>query len=103
MIASVRRNLVVAALLCSAVVAFAAPAFASGGACIVRGDANCDGQINSIDATLVLQEVAGMIGEVKGGSLADVNLDGARNAIDSALILQLDAGIIDCFGQCTYY
>ena len=103
MIASVRRNLLVAALLCSLVVAFAGPAFASGGNCIVRGDANCDGQINSVDATLVLQEVAGMIGEVKGGALADVNLDGARNSVDSALILQLDAGIIDCFGRCTYY
>ena len=103
MIASVRRNLLVAVLLCSALVAFAGPAFASGANCIVRGDANCDGQIDSIDATLVLQFEAGMIGQLKGGSLADVNLDGARNAIDSALILQLDAGIIDCFGQCTYY
>ena len=70
---------------------------------LVRGDANCDGSINSVDATLVLQEVAGMIGEVKGGALADVNLDGARNSVDSALILQLDAGLIDCFGRCTYY
>jgi len=58
------------------------------------GDANCDGSTNSIDAALVLQKVAGLIGGVECPDLADVNDDGNIDAIDAALILQIDAGLL---------
>lgn len=60
----------------------------------VIGDANCNGTTNSIDAAIVLQSIAGLIGAVGCPGLADVNGDGAINAIDAALILQIDAGLL---------
>ena len=59
------------------------------------GDVNCDGMINSIDATLVLQLSSGLIASLPCSGNADVNVSGAVNAIDAALILQLVAGLID--------
>jgi hypothetical protein len=65
----------------------------------VRGDADCDGEVNSIDAALVLQLRAGLIGDLDCYSMADVNADGQVNSVDAALILQYAAGIIDGFGD----
>ena len=58
------------------------------------GDVNCDGLVNSIDAALVLQLVAGLLDSLPCETAADVNGDGAINAIDAALILQFGAGLI---------
>jgi Tol biopolymer transport system component len=59
------------------------------------GDANHDGQVNSIDAALVLQYSAGLLPSPPGGSDSDVNRDGQTNAIDATLILQYAAGLIN--------
>ncbi len=59
------------------------------------GDVNTDGQVNAIDAALILQFSASLIGSVPNPSSADVNGDGQVNAIDAALILQFSAGLID--------
>ena len=59
------------------------------------GDANCDGGVNSIDAALVLQLDAGLLGALGCELNADVNNDGNINAIDAALILQFTAGLLD--------
>ena len=59
------------------------------------GDASCDGDVNSIDATLILQYDAGLTDALACEDAADVNNDGGVNALDAALILQFDAGLID--------
>jgi alpha-tubulin suppressor-like RCC1 family protein len=58
------------------------------------GDANCDGSVNSIDALLVLQYVAALLGALRCQGAADANHDGSVNSIDAALILQYVAGLI---------
>ena len=58
------------------------------------GDVNCSRSVNSIDAALVLQLDAGLIGSLACQGDADVNQDDLVNAIDAALILQFDAGLI---------
>ena len=58
------------------------------------GDANKDGEINNIDAALVLKYDAGIVDDVQN---ADVNNDGEINNVDAALILKYDAGIIEHF------
>ena len=58
------------------------------------GDVNCDGNVNSIDAALILQLDAGLIDSLTCQQNADANGDGNINSIDAALILQLDAGLI---------
>jgi len=58
----------------------------------LTGDANGDGSVNAIDATLVLQLVAGLLPSLP--PTADANLSGAIDAIDAALILQFVAGLI---------
>ncbi len=58
------------------------------------GDVNCDGGVNSIDAALVLQYDAAVIGSLPCQEAADASRDGVINSIDAALILQLEAGLI---------
>jgi hypothetical protein len=58
------------------------------------GDVNLSGGANSIDAALVLQLAAEIIGSVACPQAADVNGDGVTNSIDSAVILQFAAGLI---------
>jgi hypothetical protein len=58
------------------------------------GDANCDHSVNSIDAAVVLQYVAGLVGTLPCVGLADANHNGSVNSIDSAVILQFVAGLI---------
>ncbi|MCH8025709.1 MAG: dockerin type I repeat-containing protein [Chloroflexi bacterium] len=56
------------------------------------GDADCNGEVNSIDATYVLQYDALLIDLVPCPDNADMNGDGAINAVDALLILQHVAG-----------
>lgn len=58
------------------------------------GDVNCNGQVNSIDAALVLQYGAGLTSTLGCLAAADVNENGNVDAIDAAIILQYDAGFI---------
>ncbi len=58
------------------------------------GDVDCSGVIDSIDAALVLQLDAGLVGSLSCEQNADTNGDGAINSVDAALILQHTAGLL---------
>ena len=60
----------------------------------LTGDVDCSGSVDSIDAALVLQLTAGLVGSLSCQDNADANEDGTTNAIDAALILQLTAGLL---------
>ena len=80
-----------AGALAAIAVAWAVLGLASAGEHAAVGDANCDGVVNSIDATLVLQLHAGLIEEVCGD--VDVNFDDETTSLDAGIILQMDAGL----------
>jgi hypothetical protein len=61
---------------------------------IPLGDASCDETVDSIDAALVLQFTARLVGSLPCQTAAEVNGDGHVDAIDAALILQHVAGLI---------
>ena len=61
---------------------------------VLIGDVNCDGLVNSIDAALVLQFVAALLGSVSCPDAADVNGDADVTSVDAALILQFTAGLL---------
>lgn len=62
----------------------------------IRGDANGDGKVNSMDASLILQHDANLI-TLEGENLknADYNGDGKVTSLDASLVLRKDAGLID--------
>ncbi len=62
------------------------------------GDVNGDGEINFLDAIMVLRYDAEII-ELEESQLkvADVNGDGEVNFLDAIMILRYDAEIIDSF------
>ena len=57
----------------------------------IVGDANGDGEVNGMDATLLLQYAAGWDVEVNEAA-ADVNGDGSVDGMDATLLLQYAAG-----------
>ena len=59
------------------------------------GDASCDGAVNVVDAALVLQFNAGLLGSLPCPQNADENEDGSTDTIDAALILQFSAGLLN--------
>src|SRR3989344_2245154 len=61
----------------------------------ILGDVDCDGNVNAIDAALILQKTAGLIDDLTCKLAADVNGDNQSNAIDASLILQFDARLIN--------
>ena len=59
------------------------------------GDANCDGSVNAVDAMLILQVMAGLIGGLPCQQLGDANHSGGLGPLDAALILQYDSGLLE--------
>ena len=65
---------------------------------VLWGDVNHDGEVNAIDAMLILQYAIDDIGaDGLDLDVADVSDDGEYNAIDAMLILQRAIDIIDIF------
>lgn len=71
--------------------------------CVVKvfdsGDVNLDGNVDSIDAALVLKYDAGILGDeyyanTYGALAGDMNQDGRVDSIDAAQILKYDAGVL---------
>ena len=59
------------------------------------GDVNCDGDVSSIDAALILQLTAGVVASLFCGDFGDVDGDGNVTSVDAAIILQFTAGPIE--------
>jgi hypothetical protein len=58
------------------------------------GDVDCDHDVDSIDAALVLQYDAALIHSLACFANGDMNHDGRVNSIDGSIILQMAAGLI---------
>ena len=58
------------------------------------GDVGCDGTVSSLDALVLLQFSAGLVGSLPCLQNADVNGDGSINSLDAVLILQFVAGLL---------
>ncbi len=66
------------------------------GASILYGDANNDGKVNAMDATLVARSAVGTYTLSDTAKIAcDVNLDGKINALDATLIARFAVGSVD--------
>lgn len=61
----------------------------------VLGDVDCNGDVVSIDALLILQFNAALISALSCQDAADINDDGDISAVDAALVLQYVAGLIE--------
>lgn len=62
------------------------------------GDVNGDGNVDSLDAALVLKYDVKLVSfDESQKNTGDVNGDGGTNSLDAALILRYDANIIDRF------
>lgn len=59
------------------------------------GDANCNGDVNAIDAAIALQYTAGLLQSVPCSGNGDVNSDGEVTSVDASLILQFAAGLLN--------
>jgi hypothetical protein len=58
------------------------------------GDVDCNRLVTSVDATLMLQVIAGFLQNVACPQNIDVNGDGLLTSVDPSLVLQLLAGLI---------
>ncbi|MCH8007369.1 MAG: dockerin type I repeat-containing protein [Chloroflexi bacterium] len=59
------------------------------------GDADCSGELTSLDASWILQYSAELVDAVPCPELADVNQDGYVDAVDATIVLQKVAGLIE--------
>jgi hypothetical protein len=65
---------------------------------LLAGDANCNGRVDSVDALMILQRVAGLVGNLRCPSVDDVNHDSRLDARDAALVLQYIVGYVIYLG-----
>lgn len=76
------------------VLAIAGALAAYAGNALTTGDVNCDGGVDAVDATLILQFEVGVLASLPCLESADTNHDGSFDALDAVLILQVDAGLL---------
>jgi hypothetical protein len=81
-----------ALLACTAALLFAGGARAQVHAEL--GDVDCSGAVDSVDAALTLQRVAGLVATLPCDNVNDVDEDGAITSLDASFILQYTARLI---------
>lgn len=83
------------ALLAAALLFGAKAERADAGLQFLMGDADCRGQVNSVDATIILQNTAGLLETVPCGRNAHLNTDALITSVDATILLQYIAGLLD--------
>jgi hypothetical protein len=62
---------------------------------IVPGDADCDANVSAVDATLILQRIAGALDALPCPQNGDVDGNSVTNAVDALLVVQFVVGLLD--------
>ena len=60
----------------------------------VKGDANCDGVLSSVDAVIILQYHSGLLAAFPCDANADIDHDGRITSLDASIILQMVAELL---------
>jgi uncharacterized protein YkwD len=61
---------------------------------IAGGDVDCNGRVDTIDASLLLQRTAGLVVSLECETEADADNDGSVGPTDALLVLQYAAGLV---------
>lgn len=62
---------------------------------VAGGDVDCNGRVDTLDASLILQRAAALVTELSCDTEADADSSGAVDATDALLVLQHAAGLVD--------
>ena len=63
-------------------------------ASIAGGDVDCNGRVDTVDASLILQRAAGLVTALDCETEADADSSGTVDATDALLVLQYAAGLV---------
>jgi hypothetical protein len=83
------------ALLAAALMFGAKAERADAGLQFLMGDADCQGQVNSVDASIILQTTAGLLQTVPCARNAHLNSDALITSVDATILLQYVAGLVN--------
>ncbi len=62
---------------------------------VAGGDVDCNGHVDTVDASLILQRAADLLAALDCETEADADNSGAIDATDALLVLQYAAGLVD--------
>jgi hypothetical protein len=61
---------------------------------VAGGDVDCNGRVDTVDASLILQRSAGLVSALECDTEADADNSGTVDATDALLVLQYAAGLV---------
>jgi len=91
------------ALLAAALLFGGKPERADAGIEFLMGDSDCRGNVNSVDATIILQYTADLLQTVPCARNAHLNTDALITSVDATILLQYVAGLLDHLNEVPAY